>query len=131
MTDKEQLVASIEEGYVQGIFNRGHSEAFRNLFHSNFEILSIQDNGSLQRFGRDTWLDAVNRRREHEDFRAESLAYRAEYRSVLIADDGMSATVAMDLYLGDEKIYNDFLLALRRSDGWKLVSKVFSKVGGE
>ncbi|QEH43449.1 nuclear transport factor 2 family protein [Chitinophaga sp. XS-30] len=113
----------ISEKYVHGAFNETDLEAFNSIFHPDFSIINIQEDGSFFRFTRDMWEEVLKQRLENKDFDYSSVAFVPVFKTVAIAGD--KAHVMLELLLDGKVVYTDFLLLIRIGGEWKIVSKIY------
>lgn len=119
----EELKNTITAKYVHGAFNETNIEAFKNIFHPEFSIVNIQDDGSFFMFTRDMWEEVLRERLSNESFDYSTIALQPKFKSIEIAGD--RASVTLDLLLSNKIIYTDFLLLSKIDNQWKIVSKIY------
>lgn len=121
--ETEKLKNTITEKYIYGAFNKTDIEAFRNIFHPEFSIINIQEDGSFSLFTRDMWEEVLHKRLSDRDFDYATVALQPHFKNIEIVGD--KASVSLDLLLGDKIIYTDFLLLSKINNEWKIVSKIY------
>lgn len=119
----EKIKKTISENYVHGAFNETNIEAFKTIFHPEFSIINIQENGTFFLFTRTMWEDVLKQRKEDNDFDYSSIALTPKYRTIDLAEN--KASVTLDLLLNDKVVYTDFLLLTKINNEWKIVSKIY------
>lgn len=119
----ENIKQLITENYIHGAFNETNIEAFKAIFHPEFSIINIQENGTFFHFTRDMWEAVLKERVENIKFDYSAIALKPKFRSVEII--GNKANVTLDLLLNDQVVYTDFLLLIKINDEWKIVSKIY------
>ncbi|MBD0404925.1 nuclear transport factor 2 family protein [Flammeovirga sp. EKP202] len=119
----EKIKASINKNYVHGAFNETNIDDFKTIFHHEFSIINIQENGTFFLFTRDLWEDVLKERKKDKDFDYENIAYLAKYKNIEFIEN--KASVTLDLMLGHKVIYTDFLLLTKINNEWKIVSKIY------
>ena len=119
----EKIKTSINKNYVHGAFNETNIDDFKAIFHPEFSIINIQENGAFFLFTRDLWEDVLKKRKNDEDFDYSNIAYKAKYKSIEVIEN--KASVTLDLMLGNTIIYTDFLLLTKINNEWKIVSKIY------
>lgn len=119
----EEIKTTIINTYVHGAFNETDIEAFRAGFHPQFAILNPQVNGSLFSFTKEMWEEVLKSRLKDPGFDYKSIALKPRFRTIDVEKD--KASVTMDLLLDTKVVYTDFLLLMRMSGKWKIVSKVY------
>jgi len=121
--ENEKLKSTITEKYMHGAFNETDIEAFRSVFHPEFSIINIQQDGSFFLFTRDMWEEVLRKRLDDEKFDYETVALQPNFKSMEVVGD--KANVSLELLLGDKIIYTDFLLLSKINNEWKIVSKIY------
>ncbi len=121
--EKKKIEQSITDNYIHGAFNETNIEKFRSVFHQEFSIINIQEDGSFFNFTRDMWEEALKQRKQDSNFDYGTVAFRPVFKHIDITGD--KASVSMDLLLHDKVIYSDYLLLCKVDQHWKIVSKVF------
>ncbi len=119
----EKIKTSINKNYVHGAFNETNIDAFKTIFHPEFSIINIQENGAFFLFTRDLWEDVLKKRKNDKDFDYASIAYKTKYKNIEVVEN--KASVTLDLMLGNKIIYTDFLLLTKTDNEWKIVSKIY------
>lgn len=121
--ETEKIIASITENYVYGAFNETNIDAFKSIFHPEFSIINVQEDGTFFLFTRDMWEDVLQKRISDKTFDYASISLRPHYRTIEIVKN--KASVTLDLLLNDKIIYTDFLQLIKNENNWKIVSKIY------
>lgn len=121
--ETEKLKDTITENYVHGAFNETNIEAFKQIFHPEFSIINIMDDGSFFLFTRNMWEDILQKRLDDKSFDYSTIALKPEFKNIEII--GNKANVTVDLLLNDKIVYTDFLLLSKIEGEWKIVSKIY------
>lgn len=121
--ETEKLKDTITKNYVHGAFNETDIEAFKQVFHPEFSIINIMDDGSLFLFTRNMWEDILQRRLSDPGFDYSTIALKPDFKNIEII--GNKANVTLDLLLNNKIVYTDFLLLSKIDDEWKIVSKIY------
>lgn len=119
----EKIKTTINKNYVHGAFNETNIDAFKTIFHPEFSIINIQDDGSFFLFTRDMWEGVLKERRNNKEFDYATIALIPKYKNIEIIENKASVTV--DLLLDDKVVYTDFLLLTKIDSEWKIVSKIY------
>lgn len=119
----EKIKTSINKNYVHGAFNETNIDDFKTIFHPEFAIINIQEDGSFFRFTRDMWEGILQERVDDKTFDYATIALTPEYKNISIV--GNKASVTLDLLLNDKVVYTDFLLLTKIDNEWKIVSKIY------
>lgn len=121
----EEIKNTITQNYVHGAFNETDIKAFKTIFHPEFAIINIQEDGKFFLFSRPMWEEVLKKRKEDPDFNYATIALEPEFKSIEIVDG--KASVVVDLLLDGKVIYTDFLLLVKIAKEWKIVSKIFNQ----
>ena len=121
--ETEKLKDTITKNYVHGAFNETNIEAFKQIFHPEFSIINIMEDGSFFLFTRNMWEDVLQKRLNDKSFDYSTIALKPEFKNIEIMGD--KANVTLDLLLNNKIVYTDFLLLSKIDDEWKIVSKIY------
>lgn len=119
----QKIKNTIIENYVHGAFNETNIEAFKTVFHPDFSIVNIQEDGRFFHFTRDLWENVLKERVHNKNFDYSTIAFTPKFRSIDIVEN--RASVSLDLTRNNTVIYTDFLLLVKIKDSWQIVSKVY------
>lgn len=119
----EKIKETITKNYVHGAFNETNIDAFKIIFHPEFSIINIQEDGTFFRFTRDMWEDVLQERIDDKTFDYSTIGLTPKYRSVDIIEK--KASVTLDLLRNDKAVYTDYLLLTKTNNEWKIVSKIY------
>lgn len=121
--ETEKLKDTITKNYVHGAFNETNIEAFKQIFHPEFSIINIMEDGSFFLFTRNMWEDVLQKRLNDKSFDYSTIALKPEFKNIEII--GNKANVTLDLLLNNKIVYTDYLLLSKIDDEWKIVSKIY------
>jgi hypothetical protein len=119
----EKIKTAINKNYVHGAFNETNIDAFKTIFHPEFSIINIQENGSFFCFTRDMWEGVLHERVDDKTFDYATIALTPEYKNISVVEN--KASVTLNLLLNDKVVYTDFLLLTEINNEWKIVSKIY------
>ncbi|MCB1051716.1 MAG: nuclear transport factor 2 family protein [Acidobacteria bacterium] len=118
-SEDEAVWQVVDHSYVQAVHRQANEAAMRQGFHPDF-VMTIQTEDGIRKMSLDEWATGVAK----AEAKAEPPRnIRAEQRQITV--EGNAATVVLDLYRDEQKIFTDFLALYRYPDGWKIVSKTF------
>lgn len=120
-SDEEAVKAVINQSYVGGIHNGGPVGDIRKGFHPLF-IMFVLNNDQVKQTTIDEWIANIEKSRASN---TTPPANKAVAKFVTVSVVGTSASVILELYRGDQRIFTDNLLLYKFQDGWKIVSKTF------
>lgn len=121
--EEEKIKQLINEKYLHGAFNKTNLMAFKGAFHPEFSIINLQEDGHFFNFTREMWYAILEKRKADPNFDYSTIALEAKYRTIDVAEG--NASVSLDLYLKDQKVYTDFLLLKKIDKDWVIVSKIY------
>lgn len=119
----EKIKTTIHNNYIHGAFNKTDIEAFKTIFHPEFSIINIQEDGTFFRFTKDMWQGVLEERVNNKAFDYATIALTPEYQNISIVES--KASVTLDLMLDEKVVYTDFLLLTKINEEWKIVSKIY------
>ena len=123
--EAQKIKNIITKNYIHGAFNETDIDAFKTIFHPEFSLINIQEDGTFFQFTRDMWESVLKERVDNKEFDYSSIALTPKYRNVAIVEN--KARVTLDLLLNDKVIYTDFLLLNKIDKEWKIVSKIYNE----
>lgn len=85
--EAEAIKKSIIQNYVYGAFNETNIEAFKTIFHPEFSIINIQNDGQFFLFTRSMWEVALVKRKADKEFDYSSIALAPKFRCIEIAEN--------------------------------------------
>jgi hypothetical protein len=120
--EKEAIKQVIEEAYVRGIHSTQDEATIKGGFHPDFAMLVLQDD-AIAKVTIEAWLPRI------EDMKADnpelwSADTTCSFESIDVA--GNAAAAKLQVYKGEVHFSTDYMLLYKFTDGWRIVSKVFS-----
>jgi hypothetical protein len=120
-TDETDVKNVINTAYIGGIHNGGPVADIRKGFHPSFNMLRLMEN-EVKPLPIEEWVKNIEANRAKNP-NAINPKVEGKFMSVSIA--GTSASVVLELYREDKKIFTDHLLLYKFNEGWRIVSKTF------
>jgi hypothetical protein len=118
---EENLVKQvITSAYIEGIHNRGKVEDIRKGFHPSFNMLRLVDN-EIKPLPIEEWI--VNLEKAKKE--SATPPARTEGKFINVDITGNNAVVKLELYRDNKKIFTDYLVLYKFTEGWRIVSKTF------
>jgi hypothetical protein len=112
----------MNHSYVDGIQNLKGAEVIRPGFWDGFEMFMLVD-GQIEKLPLEMWIERVEGQRAQNPQHEHPV--RANYLNIDVT--GTAASVGLELWRGDDKIFTDYFQLYRFDDGWKIVSKIFHR----
>jgi len=120
-TDEDNVKAVIEKAYVGGIHNGGPVADIRAGFHPSFSMY-VLNNDVVKVTSIEEWIGNIEKGRAQNPNASPTKA-SAKFISAIVT--GSSASVTLELYRNDKKIFTDNLLLYKFPEGWRIVAKTF------
>jgi hypothetical protein len=110
----------VNSAYVQGIHNRGNVEDIRKGFHPTFNMLRLVDN-QIKPLPIEEWITNLEKAKKDNP----AAPPKTEGKFVSVDVTGNNAVVKLELYRENKKIFTDYLVLYKFTEGWRIVSKTF------
>ena len=120
-TEEDNVRAVIEKAYVGGIHNGGPVADIRAGFHPLFSMY-VLNKEEVKVTSIEEWVGNIEKSRAANPNASVSKA-SAKFISTIVT--GSSASVTLELYRNDKKIFTDNLLLYKFPEGWRIVAKTF------
>ena len=120
-TDEDNVKAVIEKAYIGGIHNGGPVADIRAGFHPSFSMYVLNSDG-VKVTSIEEWIGNIEKGRAQNPNAAPAKA-SAKFISSIVT--GSSASVTLELYRNDKKVFTDNLLLYKFPEGWRIVAKTF------
>lgn len=121
-TEDQNVKDIINLAYVGGIHNGGPIDDIRKGFHPNFIMFAQTNNNAVKQTPIEDWIKNIEAARA-KDPNVNPVKAVAKFTSVNVV--GSSASVTLDLFRGDKKVFTDHLLLYKFSEGWRIIGKSF------
>ena len=114
----KQVVAS---AYVEGIHNRGNIDDIRKGFHPSFNMLRLMDN-EIKPLSIEEWITNIEKSKKESTTAPPA---KTEGKFVNVDITGNAAIVKLELYRENKKVFTDYLVLYKFTEGWRIVSKTY------
>jgi hypothetical protein len=114
----KQVVAS---AYVEGIHNRGNIDDIRKGFHPSFNMLRLMDN-EIKPLSIEEWITNIEKSKKESTTAPPA---KTEGKFVNVDITGNAAVVKLELYRENKKVFTDYLVLYKFTEGWRIVSKTY------
>jgi hypothetical protein len=118
--DEEAVKAVITSAYVEGIHNRGSVDDIRKGFHPTFNMLRLTQN-EIKPLAIEDWISSIEKNRKEN----ATPGPKTEGKFVSTDITGNAAVVKLELYRESKKIFTDYIVLYKFTEGWRIVSKTF------
>lgn len=119
-TDEERIHQVITQAYIQGIHNSGNADEIRKGFHPSFTMLRLVDD-NVKPYPIAEWIDAIALKKKENP----QTPPKTDGKFISIDITGTAAIVKLELFREEKKIFTDYLVLYKFTEGWKIVSKTF------
>jgi hypothetical protein len=118
--DEETVKQVVNLAYVQGIHNGGPIEDIRKGFHPSFQMLRLMNN-EVKPLTIEEWITNIEKARKENT----AAAVKTEGKFISVDVTGTAAIVELELFRDNKKIFTDYLVLYKFTEGWRIVSKTF------
>jgi hypothetical protein len=118
--DEASVKQVVTSAYVEGIHNRGSIDDIRKGFHPSFNMLRLMDN-EIKPLPIEEWITMLEKTRKE----APTTPARTEGKFINVDVTGNNAVVKLELYRENKKVFTDYLVLYKFTEGWRVVSKTF------
>ena len=118
--DEAAIKAVVTSAYIQGIHNRGSVDEIRKGFHPTFTMLRMNNN-EISPLPIEDWITNLEKAKKENP----APAPRAEGKFVNVDITGNAGVVKLELYREGKKVFTDYLVLYKFTEGWRIVSKTF------
>jgi hypothetical protein len=119
---KNEIKQVIQKAYIQGIHGSQEEQLITSGFHEDFNMIVFQDN-QITRVDTKKWLPRI------EEMKKKNPALwqgKTEWQFELVDVKGNCAAVRIRVTKNSIYFSTDYMLLYKFSDGWKIVSKIFT-----
>lgn len=121
-SDEDAVKQVVTSAYVEGIQNNGKTEDIRKGFHPTFNMLRLTDN-DIKPLPIEEWIAAIEKRKA--EAKPTDKVVRTEAKFLYVDITGNAATVKLELSREGKKIFTDYLVLYKFTEGWRIVSKTY------
>lgn len=120
--DKEAVKKAIEMAYIIGVHRDQDENKVKVGFHKDFAML-VFSNNEIDKVNVDEWLERVARMKKENPELWKSKT-SCDFRLVDVTRN--AAVAKLDVYKGTTHFSTDYMLLHKFTEGWKIVSKIFT-----
>ena len=118
--DETAVKQVVTSAYIEGIQNRGNVDDIRKGFHPGFTMLRMTDN-TIKPLPIEEWITNLEKSKKE----ATAPAVRTEGKFIDVDITGTAAVVKLEIHREGKKIFTDYLVLYKFTEGWRIVSKTF------
>jgi hypothetical protein len=119
-SDEEAVKAVVTSAYIEGIQNRGNIEDVRKGFHPTFTMLRLVDN-TIKPLPIEEWITNLEKSKKE----ATTPAPKTEGKFLSVDITGTAAIAKLELYRDNKKVFTDYLILNKFTEGWRIISKTY------
>lgn len=112
----------IEKAYIEGIHTTQDEQTVRSGFHPDFEMLVLKED-NLVKVNLTDWFKRIEQLKQENQ---ELWTKETTYSNIEVSIEGNSASVRFKVFKDKDYFSTDFMLLYKFTDGWKIVSKIFT-----
>lgn len=120
-SDEEAVKQVVQSAYIDGIQNRGSVDDIRKGFHPSFTMLRLMDN-QIKPLAIEEWITNIEKAKKDNPNPPTS---KTEGKFINVDVTGTNAVVKLELYRENKKVFTDYLVLYKFTEGWRIVSKSF------
>ena len=120
--DEAGIKAVVTSAYIEGIQNRGSVDDIRKGFHPSFNMIRLINN-EIKPLPIEEWLTNLEKAKKENP----AAPPRTDGKFINIDVTGNNAVVKLELYRENKKIFTDYLVLYKFTEGWRIVSKTYYK----
>jgi hypothetical protein len=118
-SEEEAVKQVVTSAYIEGVQNRGDVAAIRKGFHPSFNMLRLTDNNIVP-LPIEEWITNL------EKSKAQNTPFTKTVGKFINVDvTGNAAIVKLELYREEKKIFTDYIVLYKFTEGWRIVSKTY------
>jgi hypothetical protein len=121
-TEEQAVQQVIQTAYIDGIQNRGNVEQIRKGFHPSFTMLRLMEN-QVKPLPIEEWITNLEKAKKENT----APLTKTEGKFINVDVTGNAAIVKLELYRENKKVFTDYLVLYKFTEGWRIVSKTFQR----
>jgi hypothetical protein len=121
-TDEQAVQQVVQTAYIDGIQNRGNVEDIRKGFHPSFTMLRLLEN-QIKPLPIEEWITNLEKAKKE----STTPLVKTEGKFINVDVTGNAAVVKLELYRENKKVFTDYLVLYKFTEGWRIVSKTFQR----
>ena len=112
----------VEEAYIEGIHKTQNMKTIRSGFHPEFRMLVLSDD-KLNKVSLEEWMPRIEEMKKADP---QMWAGETTHKWHLVDICNTAAVIKIEVHKDGRYFSTDYMLLYRFSEGWKIVSKVFT-----
>lgn len=112
----------VQSAYIDGIQNRGSVDDIRKGFHPSFTMLRLMEN-QIKPLPIEEWITNLEKAKKE----STTAPVKTEGKFINVDVTCNAAVVKLELYRQNKKVFTDYLVLYKFTEGWRIVSKTFHR----
>jgi len=112
----------VEEAYIEGIHKTQNMETIRSGFHPDFRMLVLSDN-KMYKISLEEWMPRIEGMKKQKP---AMWAGETVHQWHLVDYCNTAAVIKIEVHKNGQYFSTDYMLLYKFSEGWKIVSKVYT-----
>ncbi|MCF8373921.1 MAG: nuclear transport factor 2 family protein [Bacteroidales bacterium] len=126
--EEEAIKKVIQTAYVEGLQNEGDIDKIDSGIHPGFNLLGIDKGDEMWKLSIADWKKSTVEKREKGQLpRTGDDMVSVQFKSIDIT--GTAAVAKIEFNVGKKLVYVDYISLYKFESGWKMVNKIYTKVG--
>lgn len=129
-SEKEAIRKVIQTAYVEGLQNEGNLDKIDSGIHPGFNLIGIDKGDKMWVLPIDEWKNRTEKKKEEGKFPRLG-DDKVTVKFVNIDITGTAAIAKIEFYVGEVKMFVDYISLYKFDSGWKMVNKIFYRFPDE
>jgi hypothetical protein len=123
-SEEEAIKKVIQTAYVEGLQNEGDLSKIDAGIHPGFHLIGIGEGEEMWVLPIDEWKKRTEKKKEEGKFPRQG-DDKVTVKFVNIDITGTAAVAKIEFYVGEVKMFVDYIGLYKFDSGWKMVNKIF------
>ncbi len=124
--EKEAIKQVIQTAYVDGLQNEGDINKIDSGIHPGFNLLGIDDDDKMWNLTIEQWKDRTRKKVSEGTLPRKGDQVNIKFENIDVT--GTAAVAKIGFYVGDKKVYVDYISLYKFKSGWMMVNKIYYKL---
>ena len=127
--DKEAIKKVIQTAYVEGLQNEGNLEKVDSGIHPGFNLIGIAENNEVWVLPIEQWKERTEKKVKDGKLPRTGDQVSVKFENIDVT--GTAAVAKIGFYVGDKKVYVDYISLYKFDKGWMMINKIYYKLPEE
>ena len=124
--DKEAIKKVIQTAYVEGLQNEGNLEKVDSGIHPGFNLIGIAENNEVWVLPIEQWKERTEKKVKDGKLPRTGDQVSVKFENIDVT--GTAAVAKIGFYVGDKKVYVDYISLYKFDKGWMMINKIYYKL---